>query len=136
LVSHALLDHLPHWDYPFPGVRNFKSTKNFKALFIDLLKIAADGTFACLVLIFLVAKTNQEKNWIFILWGIFFAILPDILLFFGQIIGPKTFSQKARNFHYRFFHRREKEEKEGKITFLGLATEIFIVILSILVFFF
>lgn len=134
-LSHVVLDKLPHWDYPIPGIKYFKSTRNFKALFVDLLKIAADGIFACLVLILLVNKTSQENNWVYIFWGIFFAILPDIFLFASKVVGSENLSRKVKNFHYKFFHRPENAEKEGKITFLGLFNDILIVVLAILVFF-
>lgn len=135
ILSHVVLDKLPHWDYNTPGIKYFKKTKDYKKLFIDLLKIAIDGIIGSLIAFLLIVKTNQSSNWKFILFGIFFSILPDILLFSSQVFGSENLSKNFKILHYKFFHG-PKTEKEGKITFLGLATEILVIMLSVLVFFF
>ncbi|MDP2934616.1 MAG: hypothetical protein Q8N59_02535 [bacterium] len=134
LLSHVILDRIPHWDYPTSGIKYFRQTKNFKTLFIDFLKIAIDALCGILIVIFLAQKTNQLNNWMFILLGIFFAVLPDIFLFASRILCSEKTADKYTNFHHKFFHG-PKTEKEGKITFLGLTTEILMIILTILVFF-
>jgi membrane-bound metal-dependent hydrolase YbcI (DUF457 family) len=134
LFSHVVLDKMPHWDYPTPGIRGFKNNKNFKLLFIDFLKIAIDALCGILVVIFLARRLDQLNNWIFILSGIFFATLPDIFLFASRIACSPKIADRYMNFHHRFFHG-PKMEKEGKITFLGLTTEIFAIVLAIILFF-
>jgi len=134
ILSHVVLDKLPHWDYANPGISCFKKTKDYKRLFVDLLKIATDGFVGSLVTFLVILKTNQFDSWKFILLGIFFSILPDIFLFSSQVFGSENFSKKFKSFHYKFFHG-PKTEKEGKITFLGLATEILVIMLAFLVFF-
>jgi hypothetical protein len=134
LLSHVALDKLPHWDYANPGISCFRKTKNYKKLFIDLFKIAIDGFIGSLIALLIVVKTNQSDDWKFILLGIFFSILPDIFLFSSHIFGSENFSVNFKNFHHKFFHG-PKTKKEGEITFLGLITEILVIILAILVFF-
>ena len=134
IFSHALLDHLPHWDYTNNGIRNFYETKNFKALFIDLFKIFLDGLLALVIILVIIFKNGlfDSDYIIFVVLGIFFSILPDILLFTAVIFKEK-FGQLFIDFHQKFLH--SKKQKEGKITFLNISTEILIIIIGIIIFF-
>ena len=134
IFSHAILDHLPHWDYTNNGIRNFYETKDFKALFIDLFRIALDGLLALVIILVIIFKNGlfDSDYIIFIILGIFFSILPDILLFTAVIFRGK-FGQHLIDFHQKFLHT--KKEKEGKITFLNISTEILVIIISIIILF-
>lgn len=135
ILSHFILDKLPHWDYSNSGISNFRETKNFKALITDLIKIAIDGMVGVLIIVPLIWHTglfSDFKNIVSILLGMFFSTLPDIFLFFGFILFSKKTMEKTMDFHVRFLHCK----KEGyRITFLNLTTEIFVILLAILVFF-
>ncbi|OGZ32888.1 MAG: hypothetical protein A2V69_00745 [Candidatus Portnoybacteria bacterium RBG_13_40_8] len=137
LITHLILDKLPHWDYINHGIRNFSKTKDFKALFCDLFKILIDGLIGFLIVLLTLwfsSNVFMLKDLIFILLGIFFAILPDIFLFSFVIIGG-NFSEKYINLHHQFFHTYKNKEKEGKITFFGLITQILVIIISIIILF-
>ena len=135
LLSHLVLDRIPHWDYSNPGISNFKKTKDLKRFIFDLLKIVIDGVIGIIIVFLLIQKVDLRldiRNLIFILLGIIFATLPDILLFFSFTVFPAKISEKIVNFHHKFFHCK----KEGhRITFLNLTTEIIVIFLAILVFF-
>jgi hypothetical protein len=135
LLSHLILDRIPHWDYPNTGISNFKKTKDLKRFIFDLLKIVIDGVVGIIIVFLLVRKTDLRldiRNLIFILLGIIFATLPDIFLFFSFTVLSPEISRKIINFHNKFFHCK----KEGhRITFLNLTTEIIVIFLAILVFF-
>lgn len=134
ILSHFILDKLPHWDYSVPGIKKFKKTKSYKNLFIDLFKIMLDGFLGLIIAFILIINTNQLNNWKFILLGILFAILPDIFLFLSYFFESK-FLTSLRNIHHRLHYPREKK-KEGEITFPGITVEILVLILAALVFFF
>lgn len=137
LLSHLILDRIPHWDYSNPGISNFKDNGNFKKLIIDTLKIVVDGAIG-LMIIFLVSMQikdlTRKENIIFMITGIFFATLPDILLFFSFVIFPSKIAERIINFHYKFIHYKKPEEKENKS--LGLVLEVSISLLLIILFFF
>ena len=137
LLSHLILDHIPHWDYSTPGIKHFRESKNFKNLLNDLSKNSLDGAIGISIVIFLTLKTGRLNDWPFILTGIFFAVLPDVLLFTTKVFCPEKISQPYINFHHKFFHgiKNNNKEKEGKITFLGIITEVLIIIIATFVFF-
>jgi len=136
ILSHYILDFIPHWDYVNHGIKDFHKTKDFKALFPDLFKITIDGLIGLLIVFLIVWQKDllNLNNLIFVILGIFFSILPDILLFTAIIFGG-TLAQKYIDFHHKFLHCSKDKEKEGKITFLNISTQILIIILSIIMFF-
>src|SRR4030042_4352613 len=76
IFSHAVLDHLPHWDYTNNGIRNFHETKNFRTLFINLFKIVLDGLLALVIISVIVLKNGifDSDYIVFIVLGIFFSL--------------------------------------------------------------
>jgi hypothetical protein len=137
LLSHLILDRIPHWDYPNSGISNFKDHRNFKNLIIDILKIVADGVIGLIIILVIALEKNdllQPKNIIFMSLGVFFATLPDISLILSFLIFPEKISKKIIRFHNEFFHYKRPEENEKKS--LGLILEISITLIAILVFFF
>jgi hypothetical protein len=134
ILSHFILDKIPHWDYQCLGIKNFKKTKNFKALFFNFLKIAIDGLIGLLIVLLVIWQKNiLNLNYLpFILFGIFTCLLPDIALGFSLFFSGK-FAKKYIDFHHRFLHYFKNKEKEGKITFLGLSTEILVSVIAIII---
>jgi hypothetical protein len=137
LATHVIFDKLPHWDYINRGIRNFSKTKDFKSLFCDLFKISIDGLIGFLLVfltIWFSPRVFKIEDLVFVLIGIFFSVLPDIIIFSLIILGG-SFSEKYRNFHRNFLHNYVEKEKEGKITFLGIATQILVITISIIILF-
>jgi len=135
IISHFILDKFSHWEYINYGIRNFRKNKSFKSLFFDLFKITIDGLVGLLIVFLIVWQNHLLNNWSFILFGIFFSILPDILLGLMWILVSPTLSEKYMKFHHSFLHGPKDKEKEGKITFLGLITQILVIIISIIILF-
>ena len=132
LLTHFIMDKLPHWDYFWLGIKNFKKTKNFKALFYDFLKMGIDCTVGFLIVLPLLWYKNfLNFDYLpFILLGIFVSLLPDINFGLVRLIAgrPTKYTEICeKNFHYK------NKEKEGKITFLGLSTEILVIIISAII---
>jgi len=134
LLTHLILDKIPHWDYDIKkDIKNFRENKSFKALFLLFLKMGIDIIFGFLI-VFVVAwkKHILIREYLpFIVFGIFISLLPDILLGLAQMFASKNFLEKYIKFHYKFLHHPENKQKEGKITFLGLATEILVIIICV-----
>lgn len=89
ILSHYVLDAVPHWDYLVPNIR----AKNWLRALPEFLKVFADF-FSGIILIFLLAK-----NPLLPLLGGFFAVLPDAVIFFTIILAKN----KPLNFH-EFLH--------------------------------
>jgi len=135
IVSHFILDKIPHWDYINSGLRDFRETKNFKFLFMDLFKIGVDGLIGLSIAFLIIHQSHQMANLLFIVLGIFISILPDILLGFVHLFARRGLTQKYVKFHHQFLHSAELKQKEGKITFLNISTEILAIIISIIILF-
>jgi len=131
LLSHLILDKLPHWDYHNKGISGFRRDKNFKNLVIDLIKAGIDGLIGVMLVVFLLYRNRmvfQTDKLIFIMLGVVSATLPDFFLFLVHLFFPTKTAEKILAFHSNFLHCK----KEGyQITFLNLATGIFIILLSI-----
>lgn len=132
LIIHFIMDWIPHWDYFCRGIKDFSTTRNFKALFFDFFKIAIEGLIGLLIVFLILWQKNLLNiHYLpFILFGIFVSVLPDISLVFSLVFLPEKISKKYFAFHEKYLHFRHKE-KEGKITFLGLATEIIITMVAL-----
>ena len=136
IVSHFVMDQIPHWDHHAPDyIISFKKTKRIKYLIKFLILMIVDGIVGLLVVVISLYFKNALNFYLlkFVIVGIFFATLPDILLGFSYIMDKYKISKDYIRFHH-FFH--SKTQKEGKITFLGLFTQILIIIVALIVFFF
>ena len=134
LLSHFILDKIPHWDYSIKGIKNFRETKNFKTLIINLIKIAVDGLIGLLI-IFLILwqkKLLDFSHLPFILLGVFISILPDILWGLSGFINS-NFLDAFTKLHDRIHFQKQKE---GTITFLGFFTQIVLILIAMSFFFF
>jgi len=134
LLTHFIMDKIPHWDYLWPGVKNFKKTKNFNGLFSDLLKMAADGTFGFLI-VFLASWHGNFLNFDylpFIIFGVFISLLPDITIGLSWLLTGRATRYVRFLEKYHYF---KENEKEGKITFFNISTEILVIIIAIIILF-
>lgn len=133
LLSHIILDRISHWDYNAFGICKYKKHKNSKALFISLIKVTTDGLMGFLIVFLVLSQKNLlNLNYLFfILFGSFIAILPDIILGLSFLVLPKKFSDKYIKLHGAFHSK--KKQKEGEITFLGIATQIVVSIIACVV---
>lgn len=133
ILIHFILDKIPHWDYDLPSVfRNFRKDKKFKPLISDFIKMAIDITVGFLIVFFILWHRNAlDFNYLpFILIGILVSLFHDV--FFGSIfLFPGKTARKINKIGY-FFHYKPKQ-KEGRITFLGLSTQIIVIIISCVV---
>jgi len=82
LVSHYVLDGIPHWDYLSDEFESrTKTEKNFfknKKFWNEIFKISID-IFIGLIFIFTILKISGYQSRIAVIISIFFGILPDPL---------------------------------------------------------
>jgi len=131
VLIHFIMDWIPHYDYKvLKYIEKFKKTKNLKSIFPLLIKLFFDSMSGFLIVIILVLYKDIFYLWPFILFGIFFSIFPDIILGFSLLFSSKKILKKYFAFHKKYLHFSKKKE-EGKITFLGLITQIIVIIVSV-----
>jgi len=99
VISHFLLDSIPHWDLG-TEFRKRKKIINFLLGWVDLL-----GGIGICWLIF--QKNSPFKP---LLWtGVFFSLLPDFLEFPALFLNWRFFPfDKLKLIHSYFFHRKAK----------------------------
>jgi len=137
LLSHFIMDKLPHWDYSvIPDIKNFRQTKSIKLLIPLILKSTIDVIFGLLIVLLLVWQKDIFDYLFFIIAGIFFSLLPDAVGALIFIFGNNNLFNKFSILLRRFFHYPRNKEKEGEITFLGLFTQIVLILIAISSFFF
>jgi len=121
--------------FQIKNINEFKNDGKINGLFNLLLRASLDGLIGVLIIVIFIIHDNlfNVNSLIFIFLGMFFAVLPDIVLAIVIIFGRGKFSQKYIEIHEKYFHIKTK--REGKITFLGLFTQILVVIITLLVFF-
>jgi hypothetical protein len=135
LLTHFILDKVPHWDYNLPAVfREFRENKKIKPLISDFVKMAIDITIGLLIVFIIIWSRNLLNfNYLFFISiGIIISILPDVVFGFVYLIPGKA--ARKINKIGEFFHCKNKE-KEGKITLLNISTQILIIIVSIIILF-
>jgi len=133
IVSHFILDRIPHWDYSSKELETFSQNKSCKILFNFFLKIAIDGLTGLIIVIFIIWQKNiiNPKYLLYILIGISASLLPDILLGFSKLFFNKSrVSRIYKNLHEKTLHNPKHIKKP---TFIGLGTEILVSIISILI---
>ena len=134
LLSHFILDKIPHWDYGNRAFQKFKKNKSYKILFIFFLQLMIDGLIGLVIVLFIVWQKNivEPKHLLFILIGILASLLPDILLGTSWLFHNKfkKFSKIWINFHEKILHC---PKHILKLTLLGLGTEILVSIIAILI---
>jgi hypothetical protein len=134
LASHFILDRIPHWEYDISkNMDDFRTGRKIKGLSGLFLKIFLDAFIGLLIVLIPVIQRNllDLKFLMFIFLGILFSVLPDILWGLSGFIKNKFFDTCAK-IHSAFHFQKQKE---GKITFLGLFTQIVVIIFALLGFF-
>lgn len=135
LLSHTVIDRIPHWAYIGGVLKKFQKNKSYKTLFIFSLKLIVDGLIGLLI----VASAMWYKNMIKleylipVLIGAFSAILPDILLgiFKLSYIKNKKPSKNFVDFYDNTVHHIRKHIKKPSL--FGLGPQILISIIAILI---
>ena len=133
LLSHALLDKIPHWDYGNKETKRFAESKSYKTLFTFFLKLLIDGLIGLIIVIPVILLKNMIKTerLIFIFFGIFVSLLPDVILGIAKLSYQKfKFSKSYVDFHDKFLHNPKHIKKP---TVIGLGAEILISIIAILI---
>jgi len=134
LLSHLILDKIPHWDYGSKTMKRFAESKSYKILFIFFLKLLIDGLTGLIIVIFIIwyRKMMKLEHLTPILIGMFFAILPDILLGIFELSYIKS-EKPSKNF-IDFYHKTIHHLTHiRKLTLLGLGTEILVGSIAVLI---
>lgn len=100
LLSHYLLDFIPHWDYSTYLIKS----KKWQNAYRDFLKIIIDFVFSMLIVIFF------SKEFITALLGGFFATLPDIVTFFYILFPSNKILILHNKFHDSFLHQTSRKK--------------------------
>ena len=133
LLSHYLLDAIPHIDYSIEGIRK-NIRKNF---FKDISKIILDVTVGLIFIILIQHITRVSP--IKLATGAFLGTFPDLLtlLFFKF---PKSKILKAHSFFHKKIHFLKENPTPEQIQYrakkyhhsLRISTQIFVVLLGFL----
>ena len=133
ILSHVILDKIPHWDYG-QKIEKLPRNKTYKKiLFITLFKMVIDGLIGLIIVLFVIWQKNMIKveYLIFILVGILASLLPDFLLGAAKLSYHKfKFSKSYANFHHKYLHHPKHIRK---LTLLGLGTQILVSLIAILI---
>jgi hypothetical protein len=89
-ATHFILDALPHWNYPIPKKHTHSLKVYYKYFGPDLI-------LTVVVEILLLIKFKQF--WYLIIWGSFWAILPDYLTLYKYKKPYKTLLKAYFTFH-------------------------------------
>ncbi len=134
IVSHIILDKIPHWDYGNGILEKFTKNKSQKILFIFLLQMLIDGLIGLMIVFVIVWQKNMLdiNNLSFITAGILASIFPDIVLGATKLFSKRIpkFSKVYINIHEKILHCHKHINKP---TLLGLSTEILISVIAILI---
>ena len=130
LLSHTILDKIPHYDYGYGEIKRFQAHKSYKILFIHFLKLTIDGLIGLLIISSIIWYKNIIKleYLLPISIGILAAILPDIFL--GSCVLLKKDSRKSMVFYRNIMHHPKKRRKP---TLFRIGTEILVSIIAILI---
>ena len=135
LLSHFILDKIPHWDYT-QAIKKFLATNKFKYLIIFILKVFTDFVFGFIIAIIIFLNSALPFNSLqYILMGVLFSILPDVVLGTSFLFKNSIIAQKYFVFHKKYLHFKKESEKEGVITFLGIFSQIIVIAISLLLLF-
>jgi hypothetical protein len=132
ILTHIILDKLPHWDYPVKKyTKNFKKTKKIKSILPLVLHSTIDVVVGLLIVFFIVWQKDLFNLLPFIIIGIIASLLLDAVGAYVLLFTKESFAKKYLKFLHKYLHHSEGKQKEGEITFLGLATQIIVVIISV-----
>lgn len=132
IAIHFILDKIPHWDYPISeNLRNFQKTKKIKYLIPPFLKASIDVLSGLLIVFLIIQQKNLFDILPFIILGIIFSLLPDIINSFIFVFAKDAFFEKYFSFHIKYLHCIEK--KEGEITFFRIFSEVLTILIGIII---
>lgn len=140
LASHFILDKIFHWEYSSGKnsfFRKFRETRDLKSLFMFVGQMIVDALVG-LAIVFVSMKIKgllDTESLKYVLIGCFFSILPDITLGTSFLFKNSTISKNYFIIHNKYLHFKREIEKEGKLTFLGIFTQIIVVVISLLLLF-
>lgn len=135
IISHIILDKIPHWGYGGGAFKRFASTKSYKVLFTFLFKIAIDALIAIFIVLS-IAKYKEMINISYlapVLFGSLIAILPDVFLGSFKLIYIKTNKPSITfidNYKKIIHHSRPYTQKP---TLLTIGTQIIVSIAAIFI---
>ncbi len=133
LLSHFVLDKIPHWDYG-KKIEELPRDHEFgRIVFRFMVKTCIDGLVGLIILFFVLLQKNMIRVEYLtpILVGIIVSLLPDFILAASKLLIYKSKLAKTYiEFHRKFFH---SPIHIFKPTLLGLGTELLIGIIAILV---
>lgn len=133
IVSHLILDKIPHWDYG-KRVEEIPRDKNFKKnLLIKIFGIGIDGLIGLLIIAPIIwQKDMMNLSYLpFILVGVIASLLLDFILGIAKLSCHKSkFSKSYVSFHHKFLHHLKHIRKPTPI---GLSTQILVSVIAILI---
>lgn len=134
IISHFILDKIPHWDYGKKALEKFTRNKSFKTLFIFFAKMIFDGLIGLTIVVIIILQKNllNINDIIPIAIGIAASLFPDLDLGVIKLLGRKfkNFSTSYIKFHNKFLHIKKHISKP---TFLGVGTQVVVSIIAILI---
>lgn len=129
LVSHFVLDQIPHWDYlSYQDVINFKKGKKTKAILKTFIDVVVG---LILLFVFICSHQLTSDQLTLVIVGAFFSVLPDFIWGLSMIFDNKILS-KYRDFNNRINYKSKKEDKP---TLLELFTQIVVIAIALLLLF-
>lgn len=121
--THLILDPIPHWDYEISALQQAKHNPFKKETLLAWAKIIADVVVGIAIALYFFGPWSQH-----LAWGIFWANIPDILLF-ATWVFPVAVLLKIARLHHNLHYIGRKEEKRYKPLSWGLATQVITIII-------
>lgn len=138
LVSHYLLDTIPHWDYQAKSVKKDKNNSMVKASVLpgkklfrnDLLKMGLDASIGTLIAFFMIKPSLDWHSFSLMASLIIGATLPDF------ITGINLFWKKFPTLEFTKFHHfiHSKNKILNKKPLLGLSLYIIGIVFLLILF--
>lgn len=141
LLSHFVLDAIPHWHYPtssdknrsnllgdfFSAIRN-PSTLGRNPLFKDLLVAGFDFLIGALVLAWY-SRNSSPQAAIMTFTGGFLGALPDLMTLLHWILPDSKFLSWFRELHKKIHARKRLDD----LLFWGVTTQAAIIFILVLI---
>lgn len=122
LISHYLLDSIPHWDYPISS----NNEKNVKAFTTDVTKVFTDVLIGVGIMAFILSPERIFTDPV-IIAAIIGSAFPDFLQF-GLIVYKHEVLNKLQRFHHSFHSHLSLNDKPLK----GIIYQVLIIVFFVL----